>query len=139
MFDIDLKVKKTIKGFYLAKQLEGNVYMKFSKYYVRKCYLVEREHALVFLNMKNTKNLFSIWERHVTGTSLYLFWHDEKIPFWKLPEYGYERDWLHDQIEEHHINPTLKNYKQVLLYLKQIKQRYENSQLRKPKQLQLFD
>ena len=151
IYDIDRKVERCIRGFYLAKQLEGEIFdahrgarifgyryawqaRKFLRwvsntniphhsYQVRKAHAIKREFVLEYFGEKYLSAL--TYDRHLTGTCLYLIWEDDvQLPFWKLPSYGYDRG-ICEHIEEEHVNPKIKNYKQVLILLNQIKEYYK--------------
>lgn len=98
---------------------------------ILECFLIERNYALEYFSNskwhrkggypKNwMKYLSWITPRLITGTGLYVF-HPEEMPFWKDPHYGYDKPWIHTDIEEHHISKKLKDYDQVIEFLNLIK------------------
>ena len=89
--------------------------------------LVKRKYALKFFDTKlksKFKYLAYLHDRHITGTCLYMFFNKdgEQIPFWKFPEYGNDENFFSHNVEEEHLNPNLKNYDQVVLYLNYLKE-----------------
>lgn len=160
MFNISPRVRRDIAGFYTAKHLKdqtfekheilthfkyeksylGSKFFRFDNspppnteelYIVQECRLVHRRYALKFLNKHN---LWLLNTRHLTGTDLYLYYNNDKIPFWKDPKYGRESTLLPSDIESKHISRKIKNRSQVILFLNMTKRTYQA-----PIQLNLFE
>jgi len=161
--NINPRIARQLKYYYISKKLQGqtfthekmrqvfdikspwghpDTYCKpvygpggLCDYIVRKFNLVQRSYALSFLSRLNITGLWQLTPRHITGTTLYVYYDNDPIGFYKLPAYGRKSDYLPDDIEECHISHRLKNRSQVVMYLKMIKQ--QNNQ--RPVQLKLFE
>jgi len=158
--NISSRIKKDIRDYYIAKKYEGQTlteadskrifqrryvysltrkYLKFVHinnelhYKIQKCFLVDRKHILDFSNGDPKKGIWQFAEQHITGTDLYVC-NEHTTPFWRVPQYGYKKDWVPPDIEERHINNRVKNYQQVLRYLKMTKENMTQI----PVQLQLW-
>ena len=160
-FNIALSVKRHINGFYVCKKYHGQYFEEFrikslfgyrktysstlrkftssvygddgiwKGYLIKKCHLVDRAHALSFLDDgkrnhfgRNLTHLYQLMHNHLVGTSLYIFYED-KVPFWKIPDFRPKEEWLPKDIEEYHINEGVKNRDQVIEYLKFVKAKYK--------------
>jgi len=159
------RIRRDIIGFYLTKQLHGKCftqeeikqifqikyrfsgfsgptkYFKYKsqnrgKFVVRKCSLIQRQYVLNFFNVYGPEDLWRAYERHITGTNLYIYYDDDDdVSFWKLPKYGRTSEMLPLDIEESHINKNIKNRPQVILLLKMVKMKTTIN----PIQLKLFE
>jgi hypothetical protein len=88
-------------------------------YKIKKCFLIEKNRVDEFLEKINRKYK-SYSFRFITGTNLSVY-YDYEISWWKQPKFGYKKDWLPNDIEEKHINITLRNRDKIINLLPEIR------------------